>query len=437
MLGKIKELPHDFKAEMSVLSWVIMENSLLYEYEAIWLRADDFFSRDHEKIYEVILKLEKNIDIVTLCQALWDKYQSQVMELATHNLTTSNCVTHAQIVKEMSIYRNTIRCADSIKWMAMEKEPVGNILQEIKDTADWLIMSKTKKTYQEEVDSVYTALGNDIQSDLPIWFEELDAIMWWWLVNWELTTIAARPWVGKTAFMINMITNILENKKKRVWFFSLEMKSSVIIKRIICKVSWTNTYALRKKYSELDEEVKERIVSVYDDVAWLNMQLVDNDFDVENIVSTAKSTHIKCPYDCIFIDYLQIIKSRQKFWNENVEIGYISRWLKRLAMELSIPVIIGSQLSRDIERRRDPTPKLSDLRGSWSIEQDSDNVIFLNRDETMEEDIHDLKVIVAKQRNGATWNIDLKMHMPTMSIYTPNDDIKAEEVRRETPDWVF
>ncbi len=327
-----------------------------------------------------------------------------------------------------------------LAWAAIWEEPVGEILNEIQELADWLVMSKPKKSYLDEVDAVYSAFMDEWSHDIPTDYKNLDKILGGWYETGNMVVVAARPSVGKTALMLNMALNMAMNKeiKGKVWFFSLEMKNRDLIKRTISKLSGINSYLLRKKYDELEKWQQTMISWSYDKVAALDLNLVDNDFFIESIVSTAKSKHMKEPYACIYIDYLGIIDTRKSFgWNIPNKVGHISREIKRLGMELDIPIIVWCQLNREIEKRRDPEPKLSDLRDSWSIEQDADTVMFITREETMQDDIESMMIYVKKQRNGATGDIELEMHMPTGNIYTPQDKWADVYKPRETRDGMF
>lgn len=429
--------PHDTEAEMSVLYSIIVKNSLLHEYIIQGIRPEDFYARKHQVVYWAMLELKKNIDVITLANKLGyengSPEQDYMFTLATYWIVPDHSLPHGKIVKEKAILRHSIQQATFIKNMCLEEQSIGDIHNEIKKLSDTVTIKEAPKDYETIVTEVYQSfLDDETKSTTTSGYWALDEILWWWYTPGQLVIVAARPWVGKTTFMMNQAIRISQAKKK-VGFLSLEMANSEIIKRLICTIAGLSFYNLKVPYGEMKESIQKALEKSTDKVMRLDMFLVDDQYYLEQIISSCKNKIINDGLDCVFIDYLQIMKCFGKYSNNNDRVGYLTRELKLLAKEMKTTIIVGSQLSREIEKRRDPEPKLSDLRDSGNIEQDADIIMFLDKEELWDtknwKDLAEFNVIVAKHRNGKIGDVKFELHQPSFNIYEIDEE-KTKEPKK-------
>jgi replicative DNA helicase len=232
-----------------------------------------------------------------------------------------------------------------------------------------------------------------------------------------MVVLAARPSMWKTAFALNIAQNIWF-KWRSIAIFSLEMSKEQLTDRMIASAMWIDAWKLSKWELEDEEfakiwEAMEKLwkANIYmDDSAWWN--LVD-------LKSKARRLSIESWLDLIIIDYLQLMTSWNSF-NRVQEVSEISRWIKSLARELNVPVLALSQLSRAVESRPDKRPVLSDLRESWSIEQDADIVMMLYREDYYDEFTEKkwiAEIFIRKNRNGPTWNMELTFNKKNQKFF--------------------
>lgn len=422
----LKVPPHSIEAEQSVLWSILIDKDCFI---TIWdmLKPEDFYNEANSLIFWVMFslyKFNKPIDLITVKEKLDDKklldkiwwitYLSELTEIVP---TTTNVFEYAQIVKNKSIHRNLIRCWNEIISYWYDEDKVINELLEkaeksIFDVTQVFIQNKLvhineilTKRY-EEFAEIHENPELIKEHRLQMWFKNIDN-KFGWLKWWDMVVLAARPSMWKTAFALNLAQNIWFSKKN-IAIFSLEMSKEQLTDRMIASAMEIDSWKLAKWELEDSEfakiwEAMEKLsnANIYiDDSAWWN--LVD-------LKSKARRLKIESWLDLIVIDYLQLMSSWNSL-NRVQEISEISRWIKSLARELNVPIIALSQLSRAVESRPDKRPVLSDLRESWSIEQDADIVMMLYREEYYDEFTEKkwvTDIFIRKNRNWPIWNVEL------------------------------
>ena len=266
----------------------------------------------------------------------------------------------------------------------------------------------------EEVTEI--SQGKDI-SGIPTGFTDLDKILYG-LHSPDLVMVAARPGMGKTAFMLNLAQYAAVKKNIPVAVFNLEMSNEQLVKRMISSEAGIESEKLRN--GQLSSNDWNNFASVFDTLGNAPIYFDDNtDLTVTNIRAKCRKLKIEKGIKLVIVDYLQLMKSGSYSDSRQNEVSDISRALKVMARELEVPVVVGSQLSREVEKRADKRPMLSDLRESGSIEQDADVVMFLYRDDYYNKESqfkNVAEVIIGKHRNGSTGTIQLAFDPAKMSF---------------------
>ena len=426
-----KEIPHNIEAEQSVLgSMFISKYALQKAVES--LNKNLFYLDANGKIFEVLAHLlEKNIpvDITTVSEELqkrkWLKEIGDIdyLTVVINSVpTAANVDQYIRIVEEKATLRRLIDEATSI---ATEAYNASGELSDVLDNAEMKILNvvKTRKgTEFKPIQEVLFKTQSDLEklsqnrgeiTGLATGFYDLDKVTSGLHAN-ELIIIAARPAMGKTAFALNLATNIAMNSKKAVAVFNMEMGAEQLAMRMLSSVGQIEGYKLRNGRLEHNDwkRVNEAISRLAD-----TRMFIDDTPGMTISEIRAKCRRLASSEDglgIVIIDYLQLISGSAKYAGQRQqEVSEISRSLKTLAMELSIPVIALAQLSRSVEGRDDKRPLLSDLRESGSIEQDADIVAFLYRDDyytkeiSIDENTSKSEFIIAKHRSGPTKTIDL------------------------------
>jgi replicative DNA helicase len=422
----IKVPPHAVEAEQSVLgSLLIDKDGFLYISDII--TGDDFYDESHTMIYNAMLdlyKLNKPIDIVTVREKLDDRWMLEKIWGVTYLAklvdvvpTSSNVVEYATIVKNKSVHRRLIKAGnDIISHGYDEQSPLGELLEKSEKSLFGVtqVFIKNKLVHineiltqrYEEFAEIHENPESVTKHRLQIGFRDLDYKLWG-LKGGDMVIIAARPSMGKTAFALNIAQNVGMNKKN-IAIFSLEMSKEQLTDRMISAAIGVNSWKLAK--GELEDEEFARIGDAMEKLSEANVYMDDSaGGSLMDIKSKARRLKMQAGLDIIIIDYLQLMS----WWNPMnrvQEISEISRGIKTLARDLDIPIIALSQLSRAVESRPDKRPILSDLRESWSIEQDADIVMMMYREEYYDE-FTDKKGIteihVRKNRNWPTGSVEL------------------------------
>ena len=418
--------PQNIEAEKAVLGAMLIKKDAIIEVQEI-LRPEDFYREAHKVAYEAMLKLtdsEEAVDIVTLTEELRKEEQLErvggvrfVTDIANTVPTAANISYHAKIVKEKAELRRLIDAATAIAAAAYEDtDEVANIMDEAEKRILAVAAGQSNDGFEpmkaillrtfDRINDLYESKGNI--TGISTGFKDLDHITSG-LQPSDLVLVAARPSMGKTAFTLNMASYIGLHNLGTVAFFSLEMSKEQLMQRMLCSEGGIDAQRLRT--GQLEDEEWTRLVETANR---LNSAPIDDTAGITVMEMRSKARRLKAEHglSVIFIDYLQLMQGRASKNSDNrqQEISEISRSLKALARELSVPVIALSQLSRSVESRQVKRPMLSDLRESGSLEQDADIVMFLYREDYYDKDTEAkniTEVIIAKHRNGPVDTIKL------------------------------
>ncbi|MBQ8827813.1 MAG: replicative DNA helicase [Clostridia bacterium] len=420
--------PHNIDAEQALLGAILISENLIYDVVDL-VCPDDFYRNDHRMIFESMAELfGKNspINIITVSdnlsnKGLLDKVGgTQYLAMIADEVPISaNAVSYAGIIAEKSVQRRIITSAQNIAKAAYEPGgEAGSLVEYAEKEIFEIAQRKSKKSYAPISDvlaDVYTALeslsGSKGVPGVPTGFVDLDKHLSG-LRNSDLILVAARPGMGKTAWMLNIAQYAAVKKKIPVAVFNLEMSKEQVATRILSGESNVSNEKLRSgELADSDwADLAEAVSNLSDAPIY-----IDDTVDVSISSIRAKCRKLKLEKDIklVIIDYLQLMQGSRKGGDGNrvQEVAEISRALKIMARELNVPVVVGSQLSRAVESRPDKRPMLSDLRESGSIEQDADIVMFLYRDYYYNKENPQFKnvaeVIIAKHRNGSTGKVEL------------------------------
>lgn len=413
--------PNNIDAEKSVLGSILVSPDVMMDISDI-VKADDFYRKDHEIIFSAMWDLfnaNKPIDVVTVTEKLsqlgvLDKVGGipYLGSLADEVPLASNAPQYAGIVAEKALQRRLIKCGQDIAKNAYEPEgDVAAVLEKAEQSVLDVMQNRASKAYVQIKDvmpGVFNILEQASKSNgysgIPTGFYDLDQ-MTAGLHNSDLIIVAGRPAMGKTAFMLNMARNIAVKERLPVAIFNLEMSKEQLATRMLSTESGVESEKLRNgNLADSDWTQIATGMSVLSDAP---IYFDDSsDISIQSIRSKCRKLKMERDIKVVFIDYLQLMQGKSgKSDSRTQEVGDISRSLKVMARELNIPVIVGSQVNRELEKRSDKRPMMSDLRESGSIEQDADIVMFLYRDEVYNKDTEYkgvAELIVAKHRNGAT-----------------------------------
>jgi replicative DNA helicase len=426
-------VPHDLGAERSVLGALMMSPDRLVEVSEI-CRPSDFFERRHRLLYETMIELDARgqvVDGVTLTSTLRATKRlgevggiSYLGDVASSVSTSAHVKHHASLVSETAKLRGLIEASNTIVSRAMETPPDPDEVQTLIDESESAIFSVAASGETRGAAGVSSILdevfhGLEAQRDrgeftgIPSGFYDLDEMLGGFNPG-EMTVIAARPAMGKTAFVLNLMdhasTHVADclGYAPSVLFFSLEMGRASIVQRMLVARAQVEAHRLRsgrlqdREYADLVEAagVLKGARLFIDDTPGLSIMALR---------SRARRLKAEHGLDMIVIDYLQLLSAKAE--SRQQEISTISRALKELARELEIPLITLAQLSRSVESREEKRPQLSDLRESGSIEQDADVVAMLYRPEyyfPIDENKGKAEVLIVKHRNGATGTVELQ-----------------------------
>ncbi len=419
--------PQNLEAEQAVLGAILLEaEALIASMER--LRAEDFYSVSHQRIFEVMVALGEDgepIDLVTLTAKLQDLGQldevggvSYLAKLAGAVPTAANVEYYAQIVEEKSMLRRLIRTAtqivssgytteDDVAVLLSDAERRIMELSHNRSSSGFISIRDVLMDVFERVEFLYNHRGG--VTGIPSGFTDLDKMTSGFQPN-DLIILAARPSVGKTAFALNVAQNVAVRASETVAIFSLEMSAAQLVQRMICAES--NVDATRMRTGDLKGDDWEKLSMAIGSLSEAQIFIDDTPgITVADIRAKCRRLKKEKGLGMILIDYLQLIQGRGKAGeNRQQEVSEISRTLKQIARELEVPVIALSQLSRGVEQRQDKRPMMSDLRESGSIEQDADIVAFLYRDDYYDKETEKkniIEIIIAKQRNGPVGTVEL------------------------------
>jgi replicative DNA helicase len=427
--------PQNIDAEESIISAILLDNHTLLDILDI-LIPEDFYKNAHQKIFTGMTELfqkSEPVDLVTLAEHLRNKNQLDeiggavyLARLVDTAPVPANAKHYAKIIKEKASLRKMITAAADITNRCFD---YSADVEEVIDYAESVVFeiaeSKTKPSYypiskiiETNIDALVERRGNKtLISGVPTGFKKLDTLTSGFQKS-DLIIIAARPGMGKTALALNFARNAAVDSETPVAFFSLEMSKEQLSMRILCAEARIDSARLRDGFFTDDDWQK---LTEAADILTNAPIYIDDSPDLSSLEIKTKARRLKIEKNIglVVIDYLQLMKTRNRMERRDLEISEMSRSLKGLAKELNIPIIALSQLNRKVEERGDKRPQLSDLRESGALEQDADIVMFIYRDEIYNKEENNpnkglAEVIVAKQRNGPLG----MQHLRFMDAYT-------------------
>jgi len=425
----LKIAPQSIEAEQAVIGGLMLDNRS-WEKIADLVTEDDFYRHDHRLVFRAVSFLaEKNhpFDVVTISEWLDSNDSleqagglSYIGTLAKNTPSAANIVSYAQIVRERSILRQLISVSNEIGQSCYETE--GRSSEQLLDSAEKLVFQIAEKGARVRRDFIpikellvkaVDRIDTLFQQDNPITgvetgftqFDELTS----GLQASDLVIIAGRPSMGKTTFAINIAEHAAIKSGVPVAIFTMEMPGEQIAMRLLSSLGRIDQHKVRT--GKLDDDDWPRLTSAVGLLAEAKMFIDDTPALTPNELR-AKARRIAREHGLglIIIDYLQLMQTSGSSENRTNEISEISRSLKALAKELSVPVVALSQLNRGLEQRPNKRPIMSDLRESGAIEQDADIITFIYRDEVYNEDSPDkgsAEIIIGKQRNGPIGTVRL------------------------------
>ncbi len=421
-----KVMPHSEEAEQSVIGSMIMDGEAIVTAMEI-LVPGDFYGRQYGILFEAVTELfadEKPVDLVTLRDKLKEKDVPQELysieflaDLVRVVPTSANVRYYAQIVKDKSVLRNLIKVTEGISNECyLDKEKLDDILAGAEKNVFDIVQRRGSSDFVNIRDIVIQSLDNieaasrnkGAVTGIATGFYDLD-YKTAGLQPSDLVLLAARPSMGKTAFVLNIAEHIAVKNKITTAIFSLEMSKTQLVNRILSMNSRVDAQVLRtgnledSDWANLMESA--RIIGesglIIDDTPGIS---------ITELRSKCRKFKLEQNLGLVIIDYLQLMSASGRSESRQQEISEISRSLKALAREINCPVVALSQLSRAVEKRDDKRPMLSDLRESGAIEQDADVVMFIYRDEYYNKESPEAgitEIIIAKQRNGPTGTVKL------------------------------
>lgn len=421
-------LPHSVEAEQSVIGSMLMDREAIIAASEI-ITADDFYQHKYGVMFEAMVELfneNRPVDLITLQNRLKEKDVPPevssldfVRDIITTVPTSANVKSYANIVREKAVLRRLIKVNEDIANTCYAgKEPLETILATTEKTVFDLLQSRNsgdfvpiRQVAMNVLEKIEEASKNQgTVTGIPTGFIDLD-YKTSGLQPSDFILIAARPSMGKTAFVLNLVDHIAVKKGLPCMVFSLEMSKEQLVNRMLAMESNVDSQKLRTgTLSDSDWDAVVEGIGVIG-----NSKLIIDDtpgISIMELRSRCRKMKLEYGLSVVIIDYLQLMSGSGKGGGDNrqQEISEISRSLKALARELSAPVIALSQLSRACETRQDHRPMLSDLRESGAIEQDADVVMFLYRDDYYNKDTdmpNIAEVIIAKQRNGPIGTVNL------------------------------
>ena len=421
-------LPHSIEAEQAVIGSMLMWREAIMAASEI-LTSDDFYQHQYGVIFDAMVELfneGKPVDLVTLQNRLREKdvppeisSMEFVRDLLNAVPTSANVRHYANIVSEKAVLRRLIKLTEEIENDCyLNKEPVEVIMEETekkmfqllgqRNSGDFMPIRQVVINTLENIERASKTKGN--VTGIPTGFTDLD-YKTSGLQNSDFILIAARPSMGKTAFVLNIAQYMAFKKDKAVAIFSLEMSREQLMNRLLSMESKVDSQHLRT--GNLKDDEWSKLIESAGMIGESRLMIDDTPgISIGEMRSKCRKYKLEHGLDIIIIDYLQLMSGSGKSSSESrqQEISDISRSLKALARELNVPVVALSQLSRAVEQRTDHRPMLSDLRESGAIEQDADVVMFIYRDDYYNKDSENkgiAEIIIAKQRNGPIGTVNL------------------------------
>ncbi len=436
--------PHSVEAEQSVVGAMLLDKDAILAASEI-VGKDDFYQMALGALFEAMVELYsegKAVDLVTLQNRLQEKdlppevrsveYLGQLINAVP---TSANVKHYAQIVMEKSMLRRVIKLNEELaNTCYLGNEPLDAILDMTEKRVFELVQKRNSGDSVPIREVVFNALNKIAEAakskgtvtGIPTGFIDLD-YKTAGLQPSDLVLIAARPSMGKTAFVLNIAQHVAINCNKATAIFSLEMSKEQLVNRMFSLESQVDAQALRT--GNLKDDEWEKLVEGAGAIGKSRLIIDDTPgISISELRSKCRKYKLEQGLDIIIIDYLQLMTGSvgKRSESRQQEISEISRSLKGLARELSVPVLALSQLSRAVEQRPDKRPMMSDLRESGAIEQDADVVMFIYRDDYYNKDSeikNVAEIIIAKQRNGPIGTVSLAW----LPHYTKFGNLKRQD----------
>ena len=421
-----RTLPHNLEAERCVLGAILIHNEV-FNVAAELVDAGDFFRHAHQRVFDKMVNLNERgevIDLVTLKDELGRSGDldevggaAYIASLADGVPRSTNVENYARIVKEKATLRSLIHSASKILSTAYEAEQDADTVldqaeQEIFSIAEDRIHTGFVRI-SDLVQGSFTTIEQlqehkGLLTGVPTGFVDLDNLTSGFQPA-DLIIVAGRPSMGKTSFVLNVAQHIGTKTDRTVGFFSLEMSKEQLFMRMLTTEAEVDSHRFRGGF--LSERDYGQLSAALGRLAEARV-FIDDSAALGVLEMRAKARRLKAEHglDLLVIDYIQLMQGRGRFENRTQELASISRAMKGLAKELSVPVVALSQLSRAPESRSNRRPQLSDLRESGALEQDADVVMFIYREEQYEatpENENLAELILGKQRNGPTGTVKL------------------------------
>ena len=420
-------LPHSIEAEQSVVGAILMDRDAITVAAEI-ICGDDFYQKAYGVIFDSVVELfneGKPVDLITLQNRLREKAVPEeisslefVRDLVTAVPTSANVKYYAEIVSEKATLRRLIKMNEAIADECYQgQEPLEVILERTEKQVFELVQNRggngeyvpIKQVVLNALEKIEKASkSKGTVTGIPTGFIDLD-YKTSGLQPSDLILVAARPSMGKTAFVLNIAQHVAFKQNRTVAIFSLEMSKEQLVNRLLAMESHVDSQNMRT--GNLKDEDWTKLVEGADIIGKSNLIIDDTPgISIAEMRSKCRKYKLEHNLGIIMIDYLQLMSGSGKSDSRQQEISDISRSLKALARELNVPVIALSQLSRAVEQRPDHRPMLSDLRESGAIEQDADVVMFIYRDDYYHKDTEKkdiAEIIIAKQRNGPIGTVEL------------------------------
>ena len=419
-------LPHSMEAEQSVIGSMIMSRDAIIEASEI-ITGADFYQQQYGIVFEAMVELHdegKAVDLVTLQERLKEKdlppkisSMEFVRDLLSAVPTSANVKYYAEIVAEKAMLRKLIKTTEEISNACyLGKEKTQDILEVTEKKIFDLVQNRGSQEYVpirqvvlNAIEKIEKASRNQGSvTGIPTGFIDLDYKTSGFQPS-DLILVAARPSMGKTAFVLNIAQYMAFHNNVTAAIFSLEMSKEQLVNRLLALESKVDSQNIRT--GNLEDEEWAKLIEGANVIGNSNLIIDDKPgISISELRSKCRKYKMEHNLGIIFIDYLQLMTGSGRSESRQQEISDISRSLKALARELNVPVVALSQLSRAVEQRPDHRPMLSDLRESGAIEQDADVVMFIYRDDYYNKDSENkniAEIIIAKQRNGPIGTVNL------------------------------
>ena len=419
-------LPHSLEAEQSVIGSMIMSKDAIVEASEM-ITGADFYQQQYGIVFEAMVELHdegKAVDLVTLQDRLREKElppeissMEFVRDLLATVPTSANVKYYAEIVAEKSMLRKLIKTTEEIGNLCyLGKEKTQDILEVTEKKIFDLVQNRGSEEFVpirqvvlnaiEKIEKASRTQGS--VTGIPTGFIDLDYKMSGFQPS-DLILVAARPSMGKTAFVLNIAQYMAFHNDVTTAIFSLEMSKEQLVNRLLALESKVDSQNIRT--GNLEDEEWAKLIEGANIIGKSHLIIDDKPgISISELRSKCRKYKMEHNLGVIIIDYLQLMTGSGRSESRQQEISEISRSLKALARELNVPVVALSQLSRAVEQRPDHRPMLSDLRESGAIEQDADVVMFIYRDDYYNKDSENkniAEIIIAKQRNGPIGTVNL------------------------------